>query len=395
MVEAAVARRLAALKEEVGRDPQAVSRRSQAARERAGRETLERAEKARAALARLRAEKAKRRTTHPQDEARKKAEPEASLTDPDARRMRFADGAVRAAYNVQVAAAPGAGVIVAVMTTDRRNDAGLALPMVEAIAGRYGRAPNQLLVDTVYATCADIAALARREGDPVMVCLCAAAARAGRHQAGEPEQPSLQALARARAGESLARTHGERRGPERVQAPQAHRAGACSNQAARLWSDRRAGSDQGAGRGALARAGPQPPRRSPFAAGRSLRSRQRRVARPLKQPPSSPAAQVTRCTNDALRRKAYSFTGSEAGVVGGSEFMAEFEEACAAKNLALFVLPPKRPDLNGAVEPAQSSWRYEFYACHDLPSRLDRLNQHIDAFAHLYNPTDLTEPLAE
>jgi len=75
--------------------------------------------------------------------------------------------------------------------------------------------------------------------------------------------------------------------------------------------------------------------------------------------------------------------------------MAEFEEACAAKNLALFVLPPKRPDLNGAVEPAQSSWRYEFYACHDLPSRLDRLNQHIDAFAHLYNPTDLTEPLAE
>jgi len=150
MVEAAVARRLAALKEEVGRDPQAVSRRSQAARERAGRETLERAEKARAALARLRAEKAKRRTTHPQDEARKKAEPEASLTDPDARRMRFADGAVRAAYNVQVAAAPGAGVIVAVMTTDRRNDAGLALPMVEAIAGRYGRAPNQLLVDTVY-----------------------------------------------------------------------------------------------------------------------------------------------------------------------------------------------------------------------------------------------------
>lgn len=65
--------------------------------------------------------------------------------------------------------------------------------------------------------------------------------------------------------------------------------------------------------------------------------------------------------------------------------MAEFEEACAAKNLALFVLPPKRPDLNGAVEPAQSSWRYEFYDCHDLPSRLDRLNQHIDAFAHLYN----------
>ena len=72
-------------------------------------------------------------------------------------------------------------------------------------------------------------------------------------------------------------------------------------------------------------------------------------------------------------------------VDGGSEFMAEFEQACKDKGLALFVLPPKRPDLNGAVERAQGSWRYEFYACHDLPHRLDRLNEHIDAFAHLYN----------
>jgi len=72
-------------------------------------------------------------------------------------------------------------------------------------------------------------------------------------------------------------------------------------------------------------------------------------------------------------------------VDGGSEFMADFEQACQAKGLTLFVLPPKRPDLNGAVERAQGSWRYEFYACHDLPHRLDRLNEHIDAFAHLYN----------
>lgn len=72
-------------------------------------------------------------------------------------------------------------------------------------------------------------------------------------------------------------------------------------------------------------------------------------------------------------------------VDGGSEFMAEFEQACKDKGLALFVLPPKRPDLNGSVERVQGSWRYEFYACHDLPHRLDRLNEHIDSFAHLYN----------
>ena len=67
--------------------------------------------------------------------------------------------------------------------------------------------------------------------------------------------------------------------------------------------------------------------------------------------------------------------------------MAEFEQACQDKGLALFVLPPKRPDLNGAVERAQSSWRYAFYACHDLPHRLERLNEHIDAFAHLCKPS--------
>jgi putative transposase len=72
-------------------------------------------------------------------------------------------------------------------------------------------------------------------------------------------------------------------------------------------------------------------------------------------------------------------------VDGGAEFMAEFEQGCKDRGLVLFVLPPKRPQLNGAVERAQGSWRYEFYACHDLPHRLDRLNEHIDAFAHLYN----------
>ena len=82
---------------------------------------------------------------------------------------------------------------------------------------------------------------------------------------------------------------------------------------------------------------------------------------------------------------AFPFKVEAIQVDGGSEFMAEFEQACQAKKLPLFVLPPKRPDLNGAVERAQASWRYEFYACHDLPHRLDQLNHHIDAFAHLYN----------
>src|SRR5215203_1726956 len=74
-------------------------------------------------------------------------------------------------------------------------------------------------------------------------------------------------------------------------------------------------------------------------------------------------------------------------VDGGSEFRAEFEEACRERNLCLFVLPPKRPQLNGHVERAQGSWRYEFYGVEDLPSRLKPLQLRIDAFAHRFNHT--------
>jgi transposase InsO family protein len=73
-------------------------------------------------------------------------------------------------------------------------------------------------------------------------------------------------------------------------------------------------------------------------------------------------------------------------VDGGAEFRAEFEQACKDKGLALFVLPPKSPQINGAVERAQSSWRYEFYACYDLPAQIDKLQTLVDAFAHRFNP---------
>jgi transposase InsO family protein len=72
-------------------------------------------------------------------------------------------------------------------------------------------------------------------------------------------------------------------------------------------------------------------------------------------------------------------------VDGGSEFRAEFEAACLARQLPLFVLPPKRPQLNGAVERNQGAWRYEFYESYDLPYRLDQLQPLVDAFAHRYN----------
>src|SRR5437879_2221107 len=167
-IGAAVERRLAGLRAEIESDPEASLRRKRAAQERAAREVQERAERAQAALDRVRAEREKRAKKHPQDEA-KKSEPKVSLSDPDARLMRFADGAVRPAYNAQIAATPNEGLIVSVEMTDRRNDAGLAAPMVEDVVRRYGKGPQSLLVDTHYATNADIAALAEHVAGPVKV----------------------------------------------------------------------------------------------------------------------------------------------------------------------------------------------------------------------------------
>ena len=95
------------------------------------------------------------------------------------------------------------------------------------------------------------------------------------------------------------------------------------------------------------------------------------------------AASARAFLDQLLAATPFQITGIQ--VDGGSEFRAEFEQACAEKGLNLFVLPPKRPQLNGAVERAQSSWRYEFYACHDLPHRLDKLQPLVDAFAHHFN----------
>jgi len=167
-IEAAVEARLTALKTEIASDPEASSRRKRAARERAAREVQQRAGKARAVLDRIRAEKKERAKKHAKDEA-KKSDPRVSLSDPEARYMRFADGAIRPGYNAQIAAVPTQGVIVSVEMTDRRNDAGLAPPIVDDIVRRYGKAPEKLLVDTYYATGKDIAALAAHPAGSIAV----------------------------------------------------------------------------------------------------------------------------------------------------------------------------------------------------------------------------------
>ena len=52
-------------------------------------------------------------------------------------------------------------------------------------------------------------------------------------------------------------------------------------------------------------------------------------------------------------------------VDGGSEFMADFEDFCRDQQIRLFILPPRSPKLNGAVERIQRTHTEEFYQCFD------------------------------
>jgi transposase len=166
--ETAARERVERLKAEVDADPASSSKRHAAARERAARETQERVAKAKATLAAIEKEKEQRAKRSPKEVAQQK-EPRASLTDPEARRMRFADGAIRAAYNVQLATTSGHGFITGVRATDRRNDSGLGHPMLEESERRTGRRVKRLLADTGYASVDDITTLGTRPDHPVTV----------------------------------------------------------------------------------------------------------------------------------------------------------------------------------------------------------------------------------
>src|SRR3546814_17950972 len=74
--------------------------------------------------------------------------PEVSTTAPQSRRMKMADGRFRAAYNLLVAVAPQAQIILGVAPTNRRNDRALAPPTVAPLERRYGSRPARLLLAT-------------------------------------------------------------------------------------------------------------------------------------------------------------------------------------------------------------------------------------------------------
>jgi transposase InsO family protein len=72
-------------------------------------------------------------------------------------------------------------------------------------------------------------------------------------------------------------------------------------------------------------------------------------------------------------------------VDGGSEVMAEFTAACAARQVALFVLPLRSPKLNGRVERVNGTSRREFWELYDGDLDLPPLQEALPAWEHASN----------
>lgn len=90
-----------------------------------------------------------------QREKRTKGEGEktrVSTTDPDARKMKMANGGFDPAYNVQFASDGDARVIVGVEVTNAGTDGGEMPPMHAKICSNYGKTPKHELVDGAFAT---------------------------------------------------------------------------------------------------------------------------------------------------------------------------------------------------------------------------------------------------
>jgi Transposase DDE domain len=89
------------------------------------------------------------------------ADARASTTDPEARKMKMADGGFRPAYNVEFNTAAGSGVIVGVNVSNHGNDSGCVEPMLHQTQERTGQVPDNHLVDSGFGTIKDIEATAK------------------------------------------------------------------------------------------------------------------------------------------------------------------------------------------------------------------------------------------
>lgn len=134
--------------------PAASQTRQRAAADRAARERAEQVAAALQQLAELQAQKEERKKGTSED-AR------CSTTDPEARRIKMANGGFQPAYNVQFATTGETRLIVAVAVTNNGSDGGQLATMHTTLSQRYGQPPRRHLVDGGFATIEDITQVER------------------------------------------------------------------------------------------------------------------------------------------------------------------------------------------------------------------------------------------
>jgi transposase len=128
---------VARLRKELESDPAATKTRQRAARQRAAEERARRVHAALEQLPKIAAGK----------KAKEREKARASTTDADARVMKMGDGGFRPAFNVQLATATDSQIITGVEVTNSGGDQGQLAPMIEQHQARYGRVPDEALVD--------------------------------------------------------------------------------------------------------------------------------------------------------------------------------------------------------------------------------------------------------
>jgi transposase len=149
-----------ALKGEIDADPNCANRRRRAAQKRAAEERQKRVEQALEQLAQVEKQKNKKagakKENETEEQYKKRTEPRASSTDPEARVMKMADGGFRPAYNVQFSTTTDSQIIVGVEVNNCGSDAGQLSPMLDQVEKRYQQCPAEWLADGGFANDADI-----------------------------------------------------------------------------------------------------------------------------------------------------------------------------------------------------------------------------------------------
>lgn len=129
------------LNQEIEDNTGAASKREQSARKRCAESRERRVERALEELTKAEGQKRSK------DPKRNQKEKRSSITDPESRVMKMADGGFRPAYNVHLTTATGANVVVAVEVNNEGTDQTTMVSLAEQIEKRHGALPTEWLSD--------------------------------------------------------------------------------------------------------------------------------------------------------------------------------------------------------------------------------------------------------